>query len=212
MAKELKDMSVPELCDVLRDHDDWDGGVSDKLRAKQNECESEIIRRIDEAKNTADQLRACLAGDDLEDVPVLAKGLLRAKMSEMSEDHYAASWLDGTGKVLWGMLRGEHREWGMQTVSDETLQLLCTLASESGGWWQDDETFVRLDEWQATHGEMTHVPLVSRINEAKARGKQAGGGGVGGTGSGRCDEEYHQRKPRQTARGHEPGPHAGQGN
>jgi|GEM_PF-4525336 hypothetical protein len=50
---DVKEMTVPELCDVLRDQDDWEGGVTAELSAKQNECESEIIRRIENAKGLA---------------------------------------------------------------------------------------------------------------------------------------------------------------
>jgi hypothetical protein len=155
----------------ISDEDLWErllGMVQDQCVAMASKIMDEIDRRITETEKMADQLRACLDGDDYNHAPLLARGLLRSKMSALSEEHYAAEWLDGTGIVLWGMLRGESRDWGMQTVSEETLQLLRTLAFESGGWWQDDKTFVPLEEWWNKQGAMTFNPL-SHFTEANAR-------------------------------------------
>jgi|GEM_PF-3707723 hypothetical protein len=154
----------------ISDEDLWErllGMVQDPCVAMASKIMDEIDRRITETEKMADQLRACLDGDDYNHAPLLARGLLRSKMSALSEEHYAAEWLDGTGIVLWGMLGGEPRDWGMQTVSEETLQLLRTLAFESGGWWQDDKTFVPLAEWWNKQGAMTFNPL-SDFTEANA--------------------------------------------
>lgn len=87
--------------------------------------------------------------------PVAAEALLDL-MSNISEDYNCAGWLDGLEFILWEMLQGCPRHFGMGEVTEEELAQLRTLHEKCGGWWiyrHDEKTlasgevYVSLDEW-----------------------------------------------------------------
>lgn len=81
-----------------------------------------------------------------------AAGSLAVLMSEISEDHYCASWLVDLEFILWGMLQGGDRGFGFSDVAEEEIAALRRLSEKCGGWlaWREEaggEMFVTLDEW-----------------------------------------------------------------
>lgn len=78
--------------------------------------------------------------------------ILRAAMSEISESYYAAGWLIGLEHVLWQMVEGGERRFGMGTVEEYEVANLKRLAEQCGGWWYfddaDGETFITTADWR----------------------------------------------------------------
>jgi hypothetical protein len=73
--------------------------------------------------------------------------LLQILMSDISEESYAAGWIDGLEYSLWDIrLGGDRGHW---FVDDDEVASLQRLSFECGGWWvHDDELrFVPHDEW-----------------------------------------------------------------
>jgi hypothetical protein len=77
---------------------------------------------------------------------------LRRLMSDMSEEHCCAGWLDGTEYVLWSMVQGGDTKWGFGEVRPESIADLRRLSEAVQGWWRWDDdaggkVFVPIDEW-----------------------------------------------------------------
>jgi hypothetical protein len=84
----------------------------------------------------------------------LRKRLL-ALMSEISEEHYCAGWLDGLEHRLWQAVLQypEPYEFGFGPVANEQVEELRALAEELQEWgiWADEakqEKLISLAEWQ----------------------------------------------------------------
>jgi hypothetical protein len=79
-----------------------------------------------------------------------AHGLQRL-MSDISEDCYAATWLDTLEYELWPMLQGGDRHFGMGEVSDAEIAALKRLHEKCGGWWfwhrEYGATFIPTAAW-----------------------------------------------------------------
>ena len=79
--------------------------------------------------------------------------LLFRRMSDISEDCYAAAWLIGNEYSLWQMLQGASPNYGMCEVSGEELEELRVLSEKANGWiWTDGEgsynpRLVSFEEW-----------------------------------------------------------------
>ena len=75
------------------------------------------------------------------------------EMSEISEAHYCAGWMNGLEFSLWEMIidRSADRQYGMCPITDEQLDRLLDLSRECGGWifWLKDtgETFLKMETW-----------------------------------------------------------------
>lgn len=79
---------------------------------------------------------------------------LLGRMSDLSEDIYAAGWLSGLEDDLWDRLNGRPAS-GFDLVTDEQAAHLRHLAELTGCWgvWSDEldsEAVVTLDEWKAS--------------------------------------------------------------
>ncbi len=81
--------------------------------------------------------------------------LLYRRMSDISEDGYAAGWLIGNEFSLWRMLHGGDPRYGQTVVSPDDLEELRVLSEQAGGWiWtdrdgRDEVQLVPFDTWRA---------------------------------------------------------------
>lgn len=73
-------------------------------------------------------------------------------MTGISEEFWAASWMDGLEWALWRMVEGGSRGYGLGKVTERQVQLLKLLSDECGGWWiwegGQGPRFLRLDAWK----------------------------------------------------------------
>jgi hypothetical protein len=81
-----------------------------------------------------------------------ARKLLVQKMGDISEDHWAASWLIDMEYSLWGIMQGDRTpDFGMGAITDQEKRELSELCGDAGGWFYFDEktmkTFVPLFKW-----------------------------------------------------------------
>lgn len=77
---------------------------------------------------------------------------LAERMSDISEDHYCAGWLNDLEFTLWSMLQGGDRSFGFSDVSECDLNELKELYDRAGGWWAWEKdkrckTFMVTEEW-----------------------------------------------------------------
>jgi len=72
-------------------------------------------------------------------------------MSAISEEAYAASWMDGLEYDLWSALQGGPRRYGKILLHDGLIERLQVLSNSCGGWIRVDDTrgevFVPLPQW-----------------------------------------------------------------
>lgn len=74
-------------------------------------------------------------------------------MSDTSEHHWCAGWMDGTEIALWKAVKQypEPLKWGMFPVDLDTVRKLRDLALAVDGWWvwgDDGQMFIPLAEWE----------------------------------------------------------------
>ena len=75
------------------------------------------------------------------------------RMSDISEECYAAGWMTGNEYTLWEMVANPEspRRYGMSDVRESDLNELREISTEIGGWirWVDDEDDPDLppEEW-----------------------------------------------------------------
>lgn len=127
---------------------DW---VCKLCRPLQKAEEDETIRRIKaaeeaRAKAWAESLK--LAKDEC------AASMLCSRMSELSEEYYCASWLNGCEFTLWGFVVDGPGAWGLGEFQKSEADELRILSETAGGWivWDDavcGNLFVAADEWRA---------------------------------------------------------------
>lgn len=78
---------------------------------------------------------------------------LRALMSEVSEDHYAAGWLVNLEFILWRLIFENTEEgFGFGPLSFENRSRLIELTHRCQGWWIysasiSGRKFLTYDEW-----------------------------------------------------------------
>lgn len=98
-------------------------------------------------------------------------------MSDISEDHYCAGWMEGNEFALWEMVANPEasRIYGMSEVPAARIEELRAISAEVGGWicWFDDQTdpnlpihewgaaFVPMDEWLPKHA--AHMELQRKL-------------------------------------------------
>lgn len=73
---------------------------------------------------------------------------LVALMAGLSEEHFAADWLNGLEYILWLIEPGA--EFGMGVITERQSTLLRLLAEEAGGWWVwrgDGPVFLTTSKW-----------------------------------------------------------------
>lgn len=87
-----------------------------------------------------------------------AAEMLRLLMSDLSESCWCAGWIGGAEYALWGMVLGDDRAWGRDTVDLYDVLVLGALARRAGGWWRfdddlGDEVFVPMADWLTRFAE-----------------------------------------------------------
>ena len=77
---------------------------------------------------------------------------LASLMSDISEDGWAAGWMDGLEYVLWRIVLEGPCQYGFTQVNEQRIQQLKQLSAQAGCWiiFDDvtEETAVTLAEWQ----------------------------------------------------------------
>lgn len=133
-----------------------DCGVPLKRRWQCDDCAAKRRKEHDEYLETTRPEREATEAR-MNDALALAKDrnsalLLQSLMSEISEEYYCAGWLIGLEEILWTMLTGGRREFGMGVVTEDEIAQLRQLSEQSGGWWHyvdgDGETFITLEDWK----------------------------------------------------------------
>jgi HJR/Mrr/RecB family endonuclease len=77
---------------------------------------------------------------------------LASLMSDISEEGWAAGWMDGLEYALWHMVLHGPARYGFKFVDEQTIQQLKFLSEQAGCWivFDDvtDERAVSLPDWQ----------------------------------------------------------------
>lgn len=105
---------------------------------------------------------------------------LYERMSDISEECYAAGWMTGNEYTLWEMVANPDasRNYGMSSVSESDLSELREISTEIGGWirWVDDDDDPDLpsEEWGPVFTPMAEwVPLFNKrmaeLDEMRAK-------------------------------------------
>lgn len=70
-------------------------------------------------------------------------------MSDLSEEAYSASWMDGLEFVLWKAVIEGPCTYGRLDITQEHIEVLQTLSKLAKGWivHNDTEEFIELDQW-----------------------------------------------------------------
>jgi hypothetical protein len=86
-----------------------------------------------------------------------AARLLATAMSDISEEHWCAGWLDQTEFVLWRAVTTGHLKWGIAQIESARIEQLRMLSEQCNGWIVFDEVagriYVPLAEWQRLFAE-----------------------------------------------------------
>jgi len=96
--------------------------------------------------------------DSLPSRASMARGILRVKFSEYSEDHFIAGWVTGLEFFLWDHLHGKPQEtpFGSPSLDASEIGIIRGLSTLAGGWWVWPETigekgvreiFIPMDRW-----------------------------------------------------------------
>jgi hypothetical protein len=83
-----------------------------------------------------------------------AQQALAEYMSQLSEQAYAAGWIEGLEYALWKAVVAGPYKYGRQMLTGDHVRELRKLSEACGGWIRfsdvGDESFVSLDQWQHT--------------------------------------------------------------
>ena len=78
-------------------------------------------------------------------------------MSELSEEAYFASWMDGLEFALWRAVLEGPRQYGRLDITPEHIVRLRELSDSCGGWIYFDEsteqTFIPASNWDKMYSE-----------------------------------------------------------
>lgn len=89
--------------------------------------------------------------------PDAAKQTLYDRMSQISQDCWAAGWMQGTEYALWAAMQCvEPVAWGAGVVTQRDIEALCALSAWANGWWMrvgHEPVFISLTEWRAHYAE-----------------------------------------------------------
>jgi hypothetical protein len=73
-------------------------------------------------------------------------------MSDLSEEAYAAGWMDGLEFDLWEAVVSGPRKYGFLDITPHHIARLRELSQEAGGWIvfddADEETLLPLSDWE----------------------------------------------------------------
>ena len=82
-----------------------------------------------------------------------AERQLAEYMSELSEEAWRASWMDGLEFALWEAVLGQRHKYGCLEMTTDQRSKLGSLSEQCGGWivYDDDsgEKWVPLDDWKS---------------------------------------------------------------
>ena len=80
-------------------------------------------------------------------------------MSDLSEEAFAASWMDSLEFALWQAVQSGPQEYGRLQLKIGHLHQLVTLSNKCGGWiyWHptQEETFSPIEKWEIIYDEQT---------------------------------------------------------
>jgi hypothetical protein len=115
-------------------------------------AEAEAARRLRDALEAAAKRQAAWSASLGLSLDAGAASCLAARIGDLSEEHYCASWLSECEFSLWSMVTGGNRNWGMGEVEASDIEDLKRLSISCGGWvaWDDeicDRLFVPMSEW-----------------------------------------------------------------
>ena len=86
--------------------------------------------------------------------PDVARPLLEAAMSDISEKYSAAGWLHGLELLLWRQVVGDPRRPPAEDdalffddLDDSEIRMLRELSAAAGGWFHSHRTFIPLSQW-----------------------------------------------------------------
>jgi hypothetical protein len=102
-----------------------------------------------------------------------AEALLKL-MADISEEHYAAGWMQGLEDCLWWIAHGGDPRYGTHDVASERIVALRELSERAGGWWfwdstgERDETFIGLDAWTRRFESKAPAEWVEQIRRSRA--------------------------------------------
>jgi hypothetical protein len=108
----------------------------------------------------------------------VSAGLLLARMEELSEDSYAAGWMQDLEYDLWRIAKAGGGPYGMSCITKEQADELLRLAQDAGGWYEGGEApdgtmpFTPLAEWEKYFAERFAVDEPKRIAWREWRERQ----------------------------------------
>lgn len=116
-----------------------------RVREAQIKAEDEAYERLrEQSLEAASDRRAATA--------------LERLMSDISEDHYCATWLCGLDAALWHYVVNGPGQFGMGMITEADIEQLKALADGAGGWWHWPDgahgtLFVPMAEWLEMYGK-----------------------------------------------------------
>lgn len=74
-------------------------------------------------------------------------------MSDISEEHWCAGWVNGLEFDLWKRIKSDDPlPYGLRQIDPELLKKLRELSEEIGGWIYTDDSnvahFIAMEEWE----------------------------------------------------------------
>lgn len=103
-----------------------------------------LIERCEQQEAELARLKTEIAG--------YAAEALHDAMSELSEDCYAAGWMQGLEYDLWRIVLAGDGHYGMGRITRDDTARLRQLADDAGGWWMHGE-LVSMSEWLKRYEE-----------------------------------------------------------
>lgn len=140
-----------ETCCVCREC----GGKAPNYRMRCDACDAEMwkehARRVEANRPEREAQARAIQDEYAKSLDVDIAHTLAARMSDISEDHYAAGWMHGLEYSLWKMVQGDSRNYGMGEVTEQEVAELRRLSDKCGGWirWDDrlGAVFMPRAEW-----------------------------------------------------------------
>jgi hypothetical protein len=157
------------------DPDSWAQGVLGPIHTVfyVEDCEKSTIEFVAHARTSnpdlADRVVALVKmvrerDEHIRALLVDRREKLRQLMSDLSNEHWSASWLDGCEFELWHFVVNGPGHWGLLDIAQDQIEELRRLSDDVGGWftWPDDDNvhgalFVPMSEWLAMYQKHTRA-------------------------------------------------------